>query len=293
LEILPAKGSVVSVKEQLQDKISRLEYALMISERKAEVLSNMLKETVGEYESSLDELRIARLTEEALSRTNRELELFAYVVSHDLQAPLRTIARFLQLLQGRCDAQIDEEGHHFIERSLGAAHRMQTLIEGLLSLARVKTAGKPFESTDLNHIMKDVLENLHSLIQEKSACISIAWLPKLKGDPRQIQSLFQNLILNSLRYNESPKPVIEIGCHEHAHAYQIFVKDNGIGISPKFHEDIFTVFHRLHRDQQYPGTGLGLALCKQIVERHGGTIGVESQPNEGATFHFTLLKDAG
>jgi light-regulated signal transduction histidine kinase (bacteriophytochrome) len=286
------RDTEVSPTDRLQNKINRLEHALMISERKAEVLSNMLKETVKEYEGSLDELRRAKLTEEALSRSNRELELFAYVVSHDLQAPLRTIARFLQLLQERFRADLNGEGHHFIERSLQAAHRMHALMEGLLSLARVKTKGRAFEFADLNRIVKDAKENLHSIIQEKDAYIRIASLPQLKVDAAQIQILFQNLILNALRYNESPKPVIEIGCHKHNKCYQIFVKDNGIGISPRFHRDIFTVFHRLHSDQQYPGTGLGLTLCKQIVERHGGTIGVESKPKEGATFHFTLLKDA-
>jgi light-regulated signal transduction histidine kinase (bacteriophytochrome) len=283
----------VGVTERAQEKIERLEHALMVSERKAEVLGNMLKETVKEYESSLDELRIARLTEETLSRSNRDLELFAYVLSHDLQAPLRTIILFLQLLLGRCENGLDRDGRHFIDRSLKAAQSMQQLMEGVLRLARVKTKGQSFASADLNYIVKDVMDNLQSVIQEKGARVSATELPTLMVDVSQIQSLFQNLILNALRYNESPNPVVEIGCRDQDHAYQIFVKDNGIGIPSRFQKEIFTVFHRLHSDRRYPGTGLGLALCKQIVEHHGGIIGVESKPKEGATFHFTLQKDGG
>ena len=128
------------------------------------------------------------------------------------------------------------------------------------------------------------------MIRERKAAIVCADLPTLTIDASQIQSLIQNLIINAVRYNESPKPVIEIGCLEHDNFYRFFVKDNGIGISPQFHQRIFMVFQRLHTDREYPGTGLGLALCKKIVERHGGTIWVESRPKSGSTFHFTLPK---
>ena len=229
--------------------------------------------------------------QEALERSNQELEQFAYVASHDLQEPLRAIVGFLQLLQSRCGGQIDEAGRHFIERSVRAGHRMQTLIRELLTLSRVNTKGAMFASTDLNHLVKDVLDNLQSTLQEKNTDIICAGLPNLTVDAGQIQSHFQNLITNAVRYNESPKAIVEIGCQEHDRLYHFFVKDNGIGIAPKFHQRIFMVFQRLHTDREYPGTGLGLALCKKIVERHSGTIWVESQPQRGSTFYFTLPKE--
>lgn len=226
--------------------------------------------------------------EEALKRSNQELQQFAYVASHDLQEPLRVIIGFLQLLQGRYNDQIDEKGRHYIERTMKAGHRMQAMIRDLLELSRVSNKGSKFVPANLNHVVRDTLENLQAIIQEKQADIVCADLPTLDVDSGQMRSLFQNLILNGLRYNESPKPVIEIGSFERDNVCSIFVRDNGIGISPMFHERIFMVFQRLHTESEYAGTGMGLALCKKIVERHGGTIRVESQANEGATFYFTL-----
>lgn len=228
--------------------------------------------------------------QEALQRSNRELEQFAYVASHDLQEPLRAIVGFLQLLEARYGHQIDEKGQHFIKRSVKAGQRMQTLIKELLTLSRIHTKGSTFMPTDLNHIVQDVLDNLQSIIQEKNTGITCAKLPTLPIDAGQIRSLFQNLIMNAVRYNESSNPIVEIGCQEDGNAYRIYVKDNGIGIASQFYERIFMVFQRLHTDREYPGTGLGLALCKKIIERHGGTIWVESPPQGGSTFHFTLPK---
>lgn len=226
--------------------------------------------------------------EDALKRSNQELQQFAYVASHDLQEPLRAIISFLQLLQGKYSDQIDEKGRHYIERTVKAGHRLQEMIRDLLDLSRVSSKGSKFAPVNLNHIMQDILEDLQPIIQEKKADIVYADLPTLEVDLGQMRSLFQNLILNGLRYNESPNPVIAIGSLLRDNVCRIFVRDNGIGISPKFHQRIFMVFQRLHTDREYVGTGMGLALCKKIVERHGGTIWVESQPNEGATFYFTL-----
>ena len=251
--------------------------------------SNKIIRSVG----MVHDITEQKQAQEALERSNRELEQFAYVASHDLQEPLRAIVGFLQLLQSRYADQIDEKGRNFIERSVRAGHRMQTLIRELLTLSRVHTKGAVFASTDLNLIVKDVLDNLQSIIQEKNVDITCARLPNLTIDANQIQRLFQNLITNAVRYNENPKPIIDIGCQEHDHAYHFHVKDNGIGISSQFYQRIFKVFQRLHTDREYPGTGLGLALCKKIVERHGGTIWVESQPHAGSTFYFTLPKQRG
>jgi PAS domain S-box-containing protein len=226
-----------------------------------------------------------------LEQSNRELEQFAYVASHDLQEPLRAIVGFLQLLQTRYDDQLDDKGRHFIERAVKAGHRLQTLIRELLTLSRVNSKGTTFAPTDLNPLVQNVLDNLQAIIREKNAAITCGRLPILKVDAGQIRGLFQNLIMNALQYNENPAPRIEIGFDEEDSACHFYVKDNGLGIAPQFHERIFVVFKRLHTAGEYPGTGLGLALCKKIVERHGGKIWVESRPQEGSTFHFTLPKD--
>ncbi len=226
-----------------------------------------------------------------LEQSNRELEQFAYVASHDLQEPLRAIVGFLQLLQARYDGQLDDKGRHFIERAVRAGHRMQTLIRELLTLSRVNSKGTTFAATDLNPLVQNALDNLQAIIRGKNATITCGRLPNLKVDAGQIRGLFQNLIMNAVQYNESPAPRIEIGFEEEDSACHFYVKDNGLGIAPQFHQRIFVVFQRLHTAGEYPGTGLGLALCKKIVERHGGTIWVESRPQEGSTFHFTLPKD--
>jgi PAS domain S-box-containing protein len=231
-----------------------------------------------------------KLAQEALQRSNRELEQFAYVASHDLQEPLRAVVGFLQLIQSRYGDQIDEKGRHFIDRSVKAGYRMQRLIRELLTISRINTKGAAFAPTDLNRIVKDVLENLQTIILEKNIDITCATLPNLTIDASQIQSLFQNLVMNAVKYNENPKPIVDIGCRERNSMYHFFVRDNGIGIPSEFHQRIFMLFQRLHTDSEYPGTGLGLALCKEIVERHGGKIWVESQGKDGSCFNFTLHK---
>ena len=228
--------------------------------------------------------------QEALERSNRELEQFAYVASHDLQEPLRAIVGFLQLLQNRYGDKVDDKGKHYIARSVKAAHRMQTLIRELLTLSRVNSKEPKFLPTDLNPLVRDALDNIQTMVQEKKAEVTCGLLPTLSVDESQIRNLFQNLLVNGLRYNESARPSVGIDFRELDDSYRFRVQDNGIGILPQFHQRIFTVFQRLHTDREYPGTGLGLALCKRIVERHGGTIWVESNPTGGSLFYFTLPK---
>ena len=228
--------------------------------------------------------------EEELRRSNRELQQFAYAASHDLQEPLRAIVGFLQLLRDKCGDRLDERGRHYIERSVKAGFRMQEMIQGLLNLSRVGNRGEKFVSVDLNQVVRNIRDDLQRIIQEKNGDIVCAELPNLDADAGQMQSLFRNLILNGLKYNVDPRPTVEIGCVVEERLCRFSVRDNGIGISPKFHERIFLVFQRLHTEREYSGSGMGLALCKKIVERHGGTIWVESQKNEGATFYFTLPK---
>jgi PAS domain S-box-containing protein len=228
---------------------------------------------------------------EALERSNLELEQFAYVASHDLQEPLRAIVGFLQLLQSRYEDKVDEKGKHYIERSVKATYRMQTLIRELLTLSRVHSKGSTFLPTDLNLLVEGVLDNIQATVREKKAEVTRGMLPTLNVDANQMRSLFQNLLLNALQYNESPRPLVKIGFQELDESYLFQVQDTGIGILPQFHQRIFLVFQRLHTDSEYPGTGLGLALCKKIIERHGGTIWVESNPTGGSIFCFTLPKD--
>ncbi|QTA80602.1 Two component system sensor histidine kinase, PAS domain-containing [Desulfonema limicola] len=225
-----------------------------------------------------------------LERSNTELEQFAYIASHDLQEPLRAIVGFLQLLQDRYNNRLDEKGHHYIDRTVKAAHRMQTLINDILTLSRVNTRGEPFVVEDLNSVMERTLEDLEPTVRNADAKISYTKMPCTAVDSSQIQSLLQNLIQNAIKYAGKKKPVIQISCREDETMYYFSVKDNGIGIDPKFHERIFLVFQRLHTRKEYQGTGLGLALCKKIVERHGGTIWVESESGKGAIFYFTLPK---
>jgi light-regulated signal transduction histidine kinase (bacteriophytochrome) len=198
------------------------------------------------------------------------------------------VVGFLQLLQRRHGDTIDEKGRHYIERSIRAGHRMQALIRDLQTLSRVQTKGEALIPTDLNRVMGKALDNLGAFLQEKNAVVASAALPTLVVDAPQIQSLFENLIMNAVRYNDSPAPCVEFGVRERPENYQFSVKDNGIGIAPRFHARIFMVFQRLHTEREYPGTGLGLALCQKIVERHGGTIWVESRPPQGSIFYFTL-----
>ncbi|MFO7750904.1 MAG: ATP-binding protein [Desulfobacteraceae bacterium] len=245
----------------------------------------------------LDDISSRKLAEQELKetlnkleRSNEELAQFAYVASHDLQEPLRAIVGFLQLLEPRCAGQLDEKSRQYIKRSVNAAHRMQTLIQDLLTLSRVNTKGSPFESTDLNVVVAGVLSRLDRRIEEKSARVTREEFPHLMVDPDQISVLFENLISNALKYNGHPEPAISIGCREEKNDYCFFVKDNGIGIESKFYERIFIVFQRLHGRQEYHGTGVGLTLCKKIVERHGGSIWVESIAGRGSTFFFTLPK---
>jgi len=225
-----------------------------------------------------------------LERSNDELAQFAYVASHDLQEPLRAIVGFLQLLESRYAGQLDEKGQQYILRSVNAGHRMQVLIQDLLTLSRIDTQGRPFESSNLNDIVKEVLNQFDRQVQQKRATIHVERLPNLMVDSKQIHVLFQNLLSNALKYNEHSAPIVSIGCKSLDNDYRFSVTDNGIGIDPKFFERIFIVFQRLHGRKEYSGTGVGLTLCKKIVERHGGTIWIDSKKGKGSTVFFTLPK---
>ncbi len=225
---------------------------------------------------------------EELARSNAELEQFAYVSSHDLQEPLRMISSYLQLLQRRYEGNIDEKADKYIHFAVDGAFRMQNLINDLLEFSRVTTrAGEP-EPTDSEFVLNQVLSNLELYIRENKATISHDPLPDVMADSTQLAQVFQNLIANGIKFHSEEAPKIRISAEKKEKEWVFSVQDNGIGIDPQYSEKIFEVFKRLHNKEAYPGTGIGLAVCKKIVERHGGHIWVESELGKGSTFYFTL-----
>jgi signal transduction histidine kinase len=222
-----------------------------------------------------------------LERSNVDLEEFGYAVSHDLKEPLRSVSGFLELLKRRAGAKLDDKANDYIDRSLAGAERMRVLIEDLLAYARVSTGPRSLQAVDLNQVLREVLGGLEQSIEESGARIDVGELPVLQAERAQLSALFQNLIANAIKFRRE-QPVIRIGAREEDGEWQFSVEDNGIGIDAEQFERVFQVFQRLHGKDEYPGTGIGLAVCKKIVERHGGRIWLESAPGVGTTFHFTI-----
>ncbi len=235
---------------------------------------------------------LARQAEE-LARSNAELEQFAYVASHDLQEPLRMVASYTQLLANRYKGQLDERADRWIGYAVDGAQRMEELINDLLALSRVGTHGRPMELCQCDSMLARVLESLAVAIAESDAEVTADALPPLRADAGQLGQLFQNLIGNALKFRRpGVPPRIHIGVERRTAKGQdewlFSVRDNGIGIDPEYSDQLFVLFQRLHTREEYPGTGIGLAICRKIVERHGGRIWVDSIPGTGSTFHFTL-----
>jgi two-component system, chemotaxis family, sensor kinase Cph1 len=244
-----------------------------------------IKQDISERKRAQSALQ---LSAEEVRRSNRDLEQFAYIASHDLQEPLRAVGGYVKLIERRFPKNIDAKAIEYIKGAAEGAERMERLISDLLAFSRVGTRGKNFAPADLNAVLDAALYNLQNRIEKTCATISRDTLPTLTVDSTQMMQVFQNLISNAIKFCSDRAPEIHVGVQKEPGRWVFHVRDNGIGIEPQYFERIFQIFQRLHTRKQYSGTGIGLAICKKMVERHDGTIWVESKPGEGSVFYFSL-----
>jgi signal transduction histidine kinase len=288
-EISTSGNYAVRVVKQTDDEIGVLidEFNAMLTQLQSR------DQQLAEHREHLEE-QVERRTQQLsatatdLARSNTELEQFAYVASHDLQEPLRMVSSYLQLLQRKYQGQLDASADKYIAYAVDGAARMQRMINDLLAYSRVMTRGKAPVATDCERAWSDALANLERRIQENAAVVTHDPLPTVQADASQLIQVFQNLIGNAIKYHGAETPRIHGSAQRQPGHWLFSVRDNGIGIEPQYFERVFVIFQRLHGKEEYSGTGIGLAVCKKIVERHGGTIWVESQYGAGSTFYFTI-----
>jgi len=278
-------GVLVDGFNQMLGQIQKRDAELQQTHTELEKRVQELQHEVAERRRAEESL--ANKTAE-LQRSNRELEQFAYVASHDLQEPLRMVTGYSQLLARRYRDKLDQTAQEYIGFAVDGARRMQRLIQDLLTYSRVGTRGKAFAAADCEAILATTLTGLQVAIKESGAIITHDPLPTVTCDEGQIGQLFQNLIGNGIKYRNSKAPEVHLSCEREGKDWLFSVRDNGIGIDPQHAERIFVIFQRLHTSEEFEGTGIGLAVCKKIVERHGGRIWVESELGKGATFYFSL-----
>jgi signal transduction histidine kinase len=276
-------------REKNREKLRRAQNGL---EKQVEERTLALREAVQSLQNEISERRRAeealeKKTEE-LARSNRDLEQFAYVASHDLQEPLRMVTSYVQLLARRYKGKLDSEADEFIVFAMDGALRMWRLINDLLAYSRVRTESSELESTDCEAVLRQSLDNLKAAMEENGAIVTHDALPTVTANNPQLLQLFQNLIGNAIKFRGSEPPHVHVSASRNGNGWTFSVRDNGIGIAPEYAKRIFILFQRLHSREKYAGTGIGLAICQKIVERHGGYIWVESELGRGATFYFTL-----
>lgn len=251
-----------------------------------------LQELEAELKATREALRLSndRLHKEsaALARSNQELEQFAYVSSHDLREPLRTIVGFIQILQNRYRDRLDAKAGEYMEFAIDGAMRLQQLIDDLLAYSCVGSAGPNMRLTDVREPVRKALGFLTIAVEASGAAVSVDPLPEVYADGTLLALLFQNLIGNSIKFKSEKQLEVHIGAKRAESSWLFSVKDNGIGMDMKYMDRIFVIFKRLHTRYKYPGTGIGLAICRKIVDQHGGKIWVESEPGKGSTFFFTI-----
>ncbi|WPB76267.1 ATP-binding protein [Archangium violaceum] len=261
----------------------------LVREQAARAEAERARQHTAELLASLEKTQteLAQRAQE-LTRSNADLEQFAYVASHDLQEPLRMVASYVQLLSRRYKGKLDADADEFIRYAVDGATRMQALINDLLAYSRVGTRGKELVTMPLERGMERALSHLRLALRESGAEVKVEPLPWVNGDETQLAQLLQNLVGNAVKFRGERPPRIRVSAQQEGDTVMVAVEDNGIGIEPQYYERIFAIFQRLHGKEEYPGTGIGLSICKKIVERHGGRIWVESTPGQGSTFRFTL-----
>jgi len=276
-------------------ELARIEYSLEVGggtrfyeARLLPLLSDQVMIIVRNIsERKRAELALADKARE-LERSNAELAQFAYVASHDLQEPLRTVQSYLQLIRRRYSENLDDDANEFIDFAVEGAQRMRKLINDLLIYARVSSRAEPHKQTDLAEVVDDVVASLEAAISEGGGTVTRGELPQLPADAGQMRQLFQNLLSNALKFCRDRTPDVRVEAERQGSKWVLSVSDNGIGIHPDYTDKVFEIFKRLHSKEKYSGTGIGLAICKKIAERHGGQIWVESTPGVGSTFHIEL-----
>jgi signal transduction histidine kinase len=275
--------------EKMREKLVMLNEKLekMVADRTAALRKEIAERKQAQSALVQQAAELERSNAE-LARSIAELAQFAYVASHDLQEPLRMVGSYTQLLAKRYKGRLDSDADEFINYAVDGVVRMKTLINDLLDYSRVGTRGKELSATDCEDVLAYTLTNLQRSIEESGAAITHSSLPTVMADASQLGQLFQNLIGNAVKFRGDAPPAVHISAEQKENEWLFTVRDNGIGIHPDYAGRIFEIFQRLHSRAEYPGTGIGLAICKKIVERHGGRIWVESEPNSGSTFSFTL-----
>jgi PAS domain S-box-containing protein len=287
-ELVFSKGFVKDYPLVIRHKSGRVTDVLY----NAAIYRNEAGETQGVFATAKDVTEL-NLALENLKRSNLELEQFAYVASHDLQEPLRMVTSYMQLLERRYKGKLDADADEFIAYAVDGASHMQGLINDLLAYSRVSSQGKPFEPTDCDSVIDAVLKTLQMSIEESGAVVTHDKLPMVMADETQLFTLFQNLISNAVKFHGKKPPRIHVSAKPQGEEFLFSVRDNGIGIAPEYFDRLFKIFQRLHTKEEYPGTGIGLAVCKRIIERHSGQIWLESQVGKGTTFYFTLNNKKG